>query len=116
MPLNKYTVLGFAAAMSLGLSAGGAITAQAADLRIGLQDDPDILDPDQSRTFVGRIVYASMCDKLVDIMPDLTIIPQLATSWDWSDDGKTLWLVFSGRPSDPMYSFNLIQAKLDVEM
>src|SRR3546814_8736703 len=26
----------------------------AADLRIGLQDDPDVLDPDQSRTFVDR--------------------------------------------------------------
>lgn len=64
--------------------------AHAADLRIGLQDDADTLDPDQSRTFVGRIVYASMCDKLVDITPELKIIPALATGWKWSDDGKTL--------------------------
>ncbi len=62
----------------------------AADLRIGLQDDADILDPDQSRTFVGRIVYTSLCDKLVDITPDLEIIPQLATGWSWSEDGKSL--------------------------
>ncbi|MEM5582646.1 ABC transporter substrate-binding protein [Roseibium sp. AS2] len=67
-----------------------ATAAQAADLRIGLQDDADVLDPDQSRTFVGRIVYASMCDKLVDITPDLEIVPQLATGWSWSDDGKVL--------------------------
>ena len=60
------------------------------DLRIGLAEDPDVLDPDQSRTFVGRIVYASLCDKLVDITPDLEIIPQLATGWNWSEDGKTL--------------------------
>ena len=53
-----------ALALAFGLAAGAA---GAQDLRIGLQDDPDILDPDQSRTFVGRIVYASMCDKLVDI-------------------------------------------------
>jgi len=65
-------------------------SAAAADLRIGLQEDPDVLDPDQSRTFVGRIVYTSLCDKLVDITPELKIIPQLATGWKWSADGLTL--------------------------
>lgn len=76
---------------ALLLGASSLLTpALAADLRIGLQDDPDVLDPDQSRTFVGRIVYASLCDKLVDITPDLEIIPQLATGWMWSDDGLTL--------------------------
>jgi peptide/nickel transport system substrate-binding protein len=64
--------------------------AQAQDLRIGLQEDPDVLDPDQSRTFVGRIVYASLCDKLVDITPELEIIPMLATGWDWNEDGTEL--------------------------
>src|SRR6056297_1818860 len=64
--------------------------AHAQDLRIGLQEDPDVLDPDQSRTFVGRIVYASLCDKLVDITPDLEIIPMLATGWDWNEDGTVL--------------------------
>jgi peptide/nickel transport system substrate-binding protein len=67
-----------------------AVPALSADLRIGLQEDPDVLDPDQSRTFVGRIVYASLCDKLVDITPDLEIIPMLATEWSWGDDGKVL--------------------------
>ncbi|AHM02777.1 Putative glutathione transporter,solute-binding protein component [Roseibacterium elongatum DSM 19469] len=75
----------------LALAAGLMATAvQAQDLRIGLQDDPDVLDPDQSRTFVGRIVYASLCDKLVDITPDLEIVPQLATGWEWSEDGLQL--------------------------
>jgi len=77
------------AALLLGASSMLA-PAMAADLRIGLQEDPDVLDPDQSRTFVGRIVYASLCDKLVDITPDLEIIPQLATDWSWSEDGLTL--------------------------
>ena len=67
-----------------------ALAAQAQDLRIGLQEDPDVLDPDQSRTFVGRIVYAALCDKLVDITPDLEIVPQLATGWEWNDDGTQL--------------------------
>ncbi|MFX8644994.1 ABC transporter substrate-binding protein, partial [Acinetobacter baumannii] len=28
--------------------------------------------------------------KLVDITPDLKVVPQLATEWTWSDDGKVL--------------------------
>lgn len=62
----------------------------AKDLRIGLQSDADVLDPDESRTFVGRIVYASLCDKLVDITPNLEIIPQLATAWTTSEDGTQI--------------------------
>jgi peptide/nickel transport system substrate-binding protein len=65
-------------------------SACAADLKIGLQEDPDVLDPAQSRTFVGRIVYTALCDKLVDITPDLKFVPQLATEWHWSDDGLQL--------------------------
>jgi peptide/nickel transport system substrate-binding protein len=74
-----------------GLLANGVAVAQST-LRIGLQDDPDVLDPARARTFVGRIVFASLCDKLVEITPDLQIVPQLATSWTTSPDGKTLTL------------------------
>jgi peptide/nickel transport system substrate-binding protein len=82
--------------MKKGLIASLAATimmiapAFAADLKIGLQEDPDVLDPAQSRTFVGRIVYTALCDKLVDITPELKFVPQLATEWHWSDDGKQL--------------------------
>jgi len=78
----------FAVAMA-GLLAGSLAHAQST-LRIGLQDDPDVLDPVRARTFVGRIVLASLCDRLVDITPDLQIVPQLAQSWTWSSDSKTL--------------------------
>ncbi|HEX3059369.1 MAG TPA: ABC transporter substrate-binding protein [Usitatibacter sp.] len=64
--------------------------AGAQTLRIGLAEDPDVLDPTLARTFVGRIVFAGLCDKLVDIDKDLKIIPQLATSWEWSKDQKSL--------------------------
>ncbi|MCP1170425.1 ABC transporter substrate-binding protein [Limimaricola litoreus] len=67
-----------------------ALSAQAADFRFALESDPDVLDPDQSRTFVGRIVYAALCDKLVDITPELELVPQLATEWSWNDDGTKL--------------------------
>lgn len=74
----------------LGATALTATPGFAKDLRIALQSDADVLDPDQSRTFVGRIVYASMCDKLVDITPELEIIPQLATAWETSADGTQI--------------------------
>src|SRR6201999_3379647 len=57
-------------------------------LRIGLAEDPDILDPTMARTYVGRIVFASFCDKLFDIDEKLNIVPQLALSYSTSDDGK----------------------------
>ena len=75
---------------SLLLASAIILPASAQELRIGLQDDADVLDPDQSRTFVGRIVYTALCDKLVDITPELEIIPQLATDWSWSDSGTEL--------------------------
>jgi len=49
-------------------------------LRVGLAEAPDILDPTLARTFVGRIVFASLCDNLYDIDGNLHIVPQLATS------------------------------------
>ncbi|MDQ2778078.1 MAG: ABC transporter substrate-binding protein [Pseudomonadota bacterium] len=61
-------------------------------LRIGLAEDPDALDPTLARTFVGRFVFASMCDKLIDIDEKLGFVPQLATSWEWSADNKALTL------------------------
>jgi peptide/nickel transport system substrate-binding protein len=69
----------------------GAAMAQTT-LRIGLAEDPDLLDPTLARTFVGRIVFAGICDKLFDIGPDLKVIPQLATAYKWSDDNKALTL------------------------
>ncbi|MVW80274.1 ABC transporter substrate-binding protein [Bordetella sp. 02P26C-1] len=77
------------ALLTAGLLASTAATAQTT-MRIGLQDDPDVLDPVRARTFVGRIVFASLCDKLVDITPDLKFVPQLAESWQISDDGMSV--------------------------
>ena len=66
---------------------GGSAFAQT-NLRIGLAEDPDVLDPTLARTYVGRIVFASICDKLFDIDEKLNIVPQLALSHETSADGK----------------------------
>src|SRR5258708_27570682 len=49
-----------------------------------------MLDPSMARTFTGRVVFASLCDKLLDISPELDIVPQLATEWQWTDGNKGL--------------------------
>src|ERR1044071_2151512 len=67
----------------------GSVNAQTT-LRIGLGEDPDILDPTMARTFVGRIVFAGLCDKLFDLDAKLNVVPQLATSYEWSADNKSL--------------------------
>jgi len=72
-----------AAALLLSFQATAQTT-----LRIGLAEDPDILDPTMARTYVGRIVFSAFCDKLFDIDEKLNIVPQLALSHTTSDDGK----------------------------
>ena len=79
--------------IGLALAAAGVFAnAGAQTLRIGLAEDPDVLDPTLARTFVGRIVFSALCDKLVDIDEKLNIVPQLAASWEWSADSKALTL------------------------
>jgi peptide/nickel transport system substrate-binding protein len=58
--------------------------------RIGLAEDPDVLDPTLARTLVGRVVFASLCDKLFDLDEKLAIVPQLATEYKWAADNKSL--------------------------
>jgi peptide/nickel transport system substrate-binding protein len=75
----------------LALVAGRSASAQGV-LRIGLNDDPDALDPTISRAYVGRLVFAALCDKLFDVTPDLKIVPQLATGYEWAADHKSVVL------------------------
>jgi peptide/nickel transport system substrate-binding protein len=80
------------AALAMTVLALLATPCAASELRIALNEDPDLLDPAQGGSFVGREVFAAMCDKLIDIAPDMGFVPQLATAWTWSDDAKSLTL------------------------
>jgi peptide/nickel transport system substrate-binding protein len=87
MKLRSVVLLGLSACFSFSY---------AQTLRIGLAEDPDVLDPTRARTFVGRIVFAGLCDKLFDLDEKLRIVPQLATSHKWSADNKSLELKLRG--------------------
>jgi len=81
---------GLRSLLAAGLLTSLAALAPAQTLRVGLAEDPDVLDPTLARSFVGRIVFAALCDKLLDVDEKLAIQPQLATSWSWSADAKAL--------------------------
>ncbi len=79
--------------LALSLALVAAMTSSAfaqTNLRVGLAEDPDVLDPTLARTYVGRIVFASICDKLFDIDEKLDIVPQLALGQETSADGKAV--------------------------
>lgn len=71
--------------IALCLAFGIAVPAFSQTLRVGLREDPDLLDPTLGSSYVGRIVFAGLCDKLFDISPDMHIVPQLATGYDYKD-------------------------------
>lgn len=102
-------------AAALLLSLPMAVQAQTT-LRIGLAEDPDILDPTMARTYVGRIVFASFCDKLFDIDEKLNIVPQLALSHATSADGKEVTIKL--RPGVKFHDgeeFNAEAAKYSID-
>lgn len=91
-------VTGAVAAITLlaGVSASARTSAPPAlksggTLTIALDADPDALDPTLARTFVGRMVFLDMCEKLYDLNAKLQIVPQLAASLPtFSADKKTV--------------------------
>jgi peptide/nickel transport system substrate-binding protein len=75
---------GAAGSVSADAKAGGTLT-------IALAEDPDALDPTLARTFVGRMVFLHMCEKLYDLNAKLEIVPQLAAAMPTlSADKKTM--------------------------
>jgi len=102
--------------LAAAMLVAGASARAAGTLKIGMQDDPDALDPAQSGTFAGRIVFASLCDKLIDLDGKLDFVPQLATAWSWSPDSRALTLTLrqgvqfqDGEPFDA----DAVKANLD---
>src|SRR3982074_3787400 len=75
----------------LGLLGTGVASGQTV-LRIGLNDDPDALDPTISRAYTGRLVFAALCDMLFDVTPDLKIVPQLPSGYEGAADGLSIFI------------------------
>src|SRR5438874_12491096 len=64
-----------------------AAHAQKKTLVVAFNQDPDLLDPTLARTYVGRIIFSQMCEKLYEIDESLKIHPQLAADLPAITDG-----------------------------
>jgi peptide/nickel transport system substrate-binding protein len=86
-------------------------------LTIGLAEDPDALDPTLARTFVGRMVFMEMCQKLYDIDAHLNIIPQLAASMPtFSTNKRTVTIKLrKGIKFNDGTAFNAAAVKMSLE-
>jgi peptide/nickel transport system substrate-binding protein len=76
-------------------------------LRIALREDADQLDPTLARTYVGRIIFAGLCDKLFDLNEKLQIVPQLATGYEWADP---VTLIIHLRPGVTFHDGEILDA------
>jgi peptide/nickel transport system substrate-binding protein len=90
MRLLTLLALATLSALAAPARAQQADTQRADTLRIGIRDDPDILDPTFSRTYVGTVVMTALCDKLFDFDAKLNIVPVLASGYEWSDSRTLL--------------------------
>jgi peptide/nickel transport system substrate-binding protein len=82
-PRTLGALLVLAATGLLASGAAGSVSGEArvgGTLTIALAEDPDALDPTLARTFVGRMVFLHMCEKLYDLNAKLEIVPQLAAA------------------------------------
>lgn len=80
----------FALAILLAtLSLGTAALAQS-QIRFGMQDDPDTLDPHLSSSTAATLILNVLCDTLWILDMDQNLVPMLATKWQWSADNRQL--------------------------
>lgn len=84
-----------AVALSLAFSGIGSAAAQeqpqyGGTLRVALQNDAKSLDPTFQINFSERQPLYLIYNTLVGLAPDFSIVPELAESWEYTDDGKTL--------------------------
>src|SRR5215510_4163789 len=111
-PMKTFRLAAAAALLILS----SAIACAQTTLRIGLAEDPDVLDPTLARTYVGRIVFASFCDKLFDIDEKLNAVPQLALGYETAPDGLSVTIKL--RPNVKFHDgepFNAAAAKYSLE-
>ena len=82
---GRVALLGVAVLFALSLTAAAgahhaAVAKEGGTITVGLTaGEPDALDPTLARTFSGREVFLTFCEKLYDLNSKAQIVPQLAS-------------------------------------
>jgi peptide/nickel transport system substrate-binding protein len=86
---TKRALTGLAIATAL-TSVAAALPAQAASLRMAWAQDATGLDPHKQTAFSSLRLLELIYEPLVRLSPSLDVVPAVAESWEFSDDGLTL--------------------------
>jgi peptide/nickel transport system substrate-binding protein len=76
-----------------GSGSGSGSGTGSGSITVGLAEAPDALDPTTASTFVGRTVFANMCQKLYDVNAQLALVPQLAAAMPAISDGGRVYTI-----------------------
>jgi len=89
--MKRNLQLFLAATTALGLAtAGSAMAEPRTDLTLGMSIEPSGLDPTAAAPVaIGQVVWQNLFEGLVTIDEDGEVEPELATSWEISEDGLT---------------------------
>ena len=85
----KRLLAGLAVATALSTTAL-ALPAQAASLRMAWSQDATGLDPHKQTAFSSLRLLELIYEPLVRLDADLNVVPAIAESWEFTDDGLTL--------------------------
>jgi peptide/nickel transport system substrate-binding protein len=108
------------AAVALDACAAVATSAKASTIRVGWAIEPDTMNPLTTYSTEAVEVLQLVYDNLIHYSLKLEPEPGLATSWNYSADGKTITYKLrsanwhDGKPftaADAVFTFNLIRSK-----
>ncbi len=85
---GRIDLVAMSVAAGLALMASASVLAQTNhDVTIVVGEEPDDMDPcSQSSSFTGRIILQNVVETLVELRPDGSLTPRLATGWEQSDN------------------------------
>ncbi|MBA4786052.1 MAG: ABC transporter substrate-binding protein, partial [Rhizobiales bacterium] len=87
---SRHALIGAAVALGAGLSAVHAMAAPKTDVSIGMAIEPAGLDPTAAAPVaIGQVTWQNIFEGLTTIDRNGEVQPQLAESWEISEDGKT---------------------------
>lgn len=87
---RREALAGIGGSLLIGASAHADTPQTGGTLNVGLVNDAKTYDPIYSVQFTERHVLYLVFNTLVKYAPDFSIQPELATSWDTSQDGKRI--------------------------
>lgn len=103
-----------AAPVATSAPAAPAVTRGGA-LRIGLANDLTTMDPHLSTAYVDRIVYQSIYSPLVRLEKDLTLKPELAEKWEYTDPTTLVFTLRKGVKFHDGTDFNAKAVKVNFD-